>query len=104
MGAPLIFLLTLITTLILVAGNLLYKKNIFDVEKLSPFECGFSTKFNALPFSLRFFIVCLIFLIFDVELVLLFPFLVSIKNGIRFYAVVGLFLFTLLLIIGLYHE
>ena len=103
--APLIFLLTLITTLILVAGNLLYKKNIFDVEKLSPFECGFSTKFNArLPFSLRFFIVCLIFLIFDVELVLLFPFLVSIKNGIRFYAVVGLFLFTLLLIIGLYHE
>nr|UAV86093.1 NADH dehydrogenase subunit 3 [Philus pallescens] len=85
--------------------NLLAKKTFTDREKSSPFECGFDPKNNArLPFSLQFFLIAVIFLIFDVEITLLLPMIVTMKtsNILSYSIITGSFL--IILLIGLYHE
>nr|UJG45416.1 NADH dehydrogenase subunit 3 [Rhithrogena germanica] len=98
-------ILILITSVVMLLASLLSKKSIVDREKSSPFECGFDPKSSArLPFSLRFFLIAVIFLIFDVEIALLLPLIVllpSTNPGVWLW--VGIF-FLLILIIGLYHE
>ena len=76
-----------------------------DREKLSPFECGFTPKFNArLPFSMRFFLLALVFLVFDVELVLIFPFLLRASAGDLFLSAGVLIRFLVVLLLGVLHE
>ena len=65
----------LLAFIVLLLAYSLALKPFLDREKLSPFECGFLPQDSRrAPFSMHFFLIALVFLIFDVELILLFPF------------------------------
>nr|YP_010373909.1 NADH dehydrogenase subunit 3 [Coomaniella copipes]UPI13477.1 NADH dehydrogenase subunit 3 [Coomaniella copipes] len=98
-------LLFIIVSLVMALASILSKKTFSDREKNSPFECGFDPKSSArMPFSLQFFLIAVIFLIFDVEITLLLPLIFSINmiNLIN-YSFIMLF-FIIILLIGVYHE
>nr|AQP27994.1 NADH dehydrogenase subunit 3 [Pericapritermes sp. G TB-2017] len=95
----------LLSSAIMVLTTLLSKKMNEDREKSSPFECGFDPKNSArLPFSSRFFLIAVIFMIFDVEIALLIPMPITMyTSNIKAWMMVSS-AFLLILIIGLYHE
>nr|YP_009351176.1 NADH dehydrogenase subunit 3 [Embiratermes brevinasus]AQP28780.1 NADH dehydrogenase subunit 3 [Embiratermes brevinasus]WHM51673.1 NADH dehydrogenase subunit 3 [Embiratermes parvirostris] len=95
----------LLSAAIMVLTTLISKKINEDREKSSPFECGFDPKNSArLPFSSRFFLIAVIFMIFDVEIALLLPMPITIlTSNIKSWMMISS-VFLLILIIGLYHE
>nr|YP_009136895.1 NADH dehydrogenase subunit 3 [Goniada japonica]AKE32092.1 NADH dehydrogenase subunit 3 [Goniada japonica] len=91
--------------LILVTALIMSARSTQDREKLSPFECGFDPKSSArIPFSLRFFLLAVIFLVFDIEIALLMPTPIIAYNYMPLQFTMGAIPFLLILMIGLLHE
>lgn len=83
---------------------LVAKKGPGRREGNAPFECGFEPGGPArFPFSLRFFLITIIFLIFDVEITLLLPIPVTLKEDLKTLTPIAI-LFLALLTVGLYYE
>ncbi|CAB4070529.1 NADH dehydrogenase subunit 3 (mitochondrion) [Lepeophtheirus salmonis] len=94
-----------ISLLIMLLGYSLSRSGETNLDKLSPFECGFNPNASHRKmFSLHFFLVSLVFLVFDLELVILFPFLSvgGVGSSVESYLSCVLFLFVLGL--GLLYE
>ena len=92
-------------TLALLAINLLFAPHKPYQEKNSVFECGYHSFLgqNRTQFSISFFIFALLFLLFDLEILLVYPYIVSAYNN----AIYGLFLmliFFLMLTLGFAFE
>nr|YP_009711681.1 NADH dehydrogenase subunit 3 [Reticulitermes lucifugus]QGA46859.1 NADH dehydrogenase subunit 3 [Reticulitermes lucifugus] len=94
-----------ISTIVMMVATLISKKTQEEREKSSPFECGFDPKNSArLPFSSRFFLIAVIFMIFDVEIALLLPMPITMTtSNMKSWMLISS-MFLMILIIGLYHE
>src|SRR5258708_13852330 len=99
------FLFIPILALLLLVINLIFAHHNFYQEKDSVFECGFHSFLgqNRTQFSISFFIFALLFLLFDLEILLVYPYLVSAySNGI--YGLVMMLIFFLILTLGFAFE
>nr|ALO77534.1 NADH deshydrogenase subunit 3 [Ciidae sp. GENSP01] len=98
-------LIMVIIMLMITILNITSFKKLMDREKSSPFECGFDPKSSArLPFSLHFFLITMIFLIFDIEIALLFPVCISLSSSNPMSYSIMILIMLIILIGGLIHE
>jgi NADH:ubiquinone oxidoreductase subunit 3 (subunit A) len=67
-------LITILLSIAIPFASFLLTEKVPDKEKSSVYECGFSPIYQpGKPFSVRFFVIAILFLVFDLEIVLLFP-------------------------------
>ncbi len=72
--------------------------------KDSPYECGFEAfEDSRMKFDVRYYLVAILFIIFDLEIAFLFPWAVSL-NTIGLFGLISMALFLLILIIGFIYE
>lgn len=73
-------------------------------EKLSPYECGFEAFEDArMKFDVRYYLVAILFILFDLEIAFLFPWAV-VLNEIGLFGFVAMMIFLVILIIGFIYE
>ena len=84
--------------------NFLFSPNKPDAEKLSAYECGFEAFSDSrMEFDVRFYLVAILFIIFDLEIAFLFPWAISLGNiGLLGFSSMMIFLF--ILTIGFIYE
>ena len=75
-----------------------------DPEKLSPYECGFEPFEDArMKFDVRYYLVAILFILFDLEIAFLFPW-ATVINDIGFAGFLSMMLFLAILTVGFVYE
>jgi NADH-quinone oxidoreductase subunit A len=71
--------------------------------KLDTFECGIESKGNArLPFNVKYFLVAILFVLFDVEVIFMYPWAVNYKE-LGLTGIIEMFSFVILLLVGFFY-
>src|SRR5262249_1169605 len=98
------FLIALLLPVVLLAVSRLLHRRVFEREKLLPYECGVDPIGDARErFSVRFYIVAMLFLVFDVETIFLFPWAV-IYDRLALFGLVEMLVFIGILVVGYYYA
>ena len=75
-----------------------------DAEKLSPYECGFEAFEDArMKFDVRYYLVAILFILFDLEIAFLFPWAIVLQE-IGFFGFMAMMVFLGILIIGFIYD
>jgi NADH-quinone oxidoreductase subunit A len=75
-----------------------------DAEKLSPYECGFEAFEDArMKFDVRYYLVAILFILFDLEIAFLFPWAVALKE-VGMAGFVAVIIFLAILVVGFVYE
>ena len=75
-----------------------------DTEKLSPYECGFEAFEDArMKFDVRYYLIAILFILFDLEIAFLFPWAVVLRE-IGFFGFVSMMVFLGILVVGFIYE
>ena len=75
-----------------------------DAEKLSPYECGFEAFEDArMKFDVRYYLVAILFILFDLEIAFLFPW-ATVLNEIGFFGFLSMMVFLGILVVGFVYE
>jgi NADH-ubiquinone oxidoreductase chain 3 len=99
------FIFIIILSIILLAVNFIFASHNPYMEKKTAFECGFHSFLgqNRTQFTISFFIFALLFLLFDLEILLIYPYTISAYNN-SIYGLIVMLIFFILLTIGLIFE
>ena len=75
-----------------------------DDQKLSPYECGFDAfEGTRMKFDVRYYLVAILFIIFDLEIAFLFPWAVSL-DSIGLFGLIAMGIFLAILVVGFIYE
>jgi NADH-quinone oxidoreductase subunit A len=86
------------------AGNLALGWHRPNPAKLSPYECGFEAFEDArMKFDVRYYLVAILFILFDLEIAFLFPWAVAL-NDIGLFGFFSMMLFLAILVVGFVYE
>nr|YP_009371239.1 NADH dehydrogenase subunit 3 [Ozobranchus jantseanus]ARR75360.1 NADH dehydrogenase subunit 3 [Ozobranchus jantseanus] len=100
-----LFLSLLIPIMVYMLSCMLYYRANIDRDKMSAFECGFEADGKArIPFSTRFFLLAIVFIVFDIEVVLIMPFPIMIMLNQSLPIMYMFMAFMIILMVGLFHE
>ena len=92
-----------IGVLLLILG-FLFGRGGKDDEKLSPYECGFEPfEDSRMKFDVRYYLVAILFIIFDLEIAFLFPWAVSLDTIGKF-GLISMAIFLAVLVVGFIYE
>ena len=90
--------------LLLLALGFLIGRGAKDEEKLSPYECGFEAfEDTRMRFDVRYYLVSILFIIFDLEIAFLFPWAV-VLDEIGMFGYIAMMIFLGILVIGFIYE
>ena len=96
------FLICNLIAFIIINLSQVVSEKKLDLEKLSAYECGFDPFGDARhTFSIKFYLVAILFIIFDLEIVFLFPWSITLNSYQAFYSMVY---FLIILTIGFIYE
>ncbi|ATW01808.1 NADH-quinone oxidoreductase subunit A [Candidatus Legionella polyplacis] len=98
------FIVAFFISVMIVGFSLLINTFIENKDKSLSYECGFDTYKHAHdPFDVKFYLVSILFVLFDVETIFIFPWVIVFRK-LNYIGIYGMALFLVLLVIGFMYE